>query len=235
MNSVRLGAHALVRSNRDLEDGFKPNVMADSSPKNKHVNSKIPLCLTAITALLAGGCATTRPMHYYTLEPASAPATRSKPDGLTILVGIIVTPESLQDGRIRYRAGANETGAYEYHRWTERPGAMVRNALVHELRSSGKYQRVLESSSSAIGDYLVRGKLYEFAEVDNPAIQTKISLQLELVDKKTNRSVWDHHCERQEPASGKTIKDVVQSMDRNLQQVVSESAAKIDRFLASSR
>jgi hypothetical protein len=85
----------------------------------------------------------------------------------------IATPESLQDARIRYRAGANEMGSYEYHRWEERPGAMVRDSLVRALRASGKYRRVLESSSSAIGDYLLRGKLYEFAEVDNPAIQTR--------------------------------------------------------------
>ena len=90
--------------------------------------------------------------------PLSAPANQTKPDGPTILVGLIATPESLQDGRIRYRAGANETGSYEYHRWTERPGAMVRDSLVRALRASGKYQRVLESSSSAMGDYLVRGK-----------------------------------------------------------------------------
>jgi len=199
------------------------------------MHSRVPLFLTALTALLTTSCATTRPVHYYTLAPAAAPSNQTKPDGPIILVGAIITPESLQDARIRYRAGANETGSYEYHRWTERPGAIVRDSLVRALRASGKYQRVLESSSSAIGDYLVRGKLYEFAEVDNPAIQTKISLQLELVDKKTNRTVWDRHSEREEPASGRTIEDVVQSMDRNLQQVVSEAAVEIDRFLAGQR
>jgi len=68
--------------------------------------------------------------------------------------------------------------------------------------------------------------------VDNPAIQTRISLQLELVDKKTNRSIWEHLYDRAEPVSGKNIKDVVQSMDRNLQQVVSEVAAEMERLLA---
>jgi ABC-type uncharacterized transport system auxiliary subunit len=195
------------------------------------MRSTILIGLIAMAGLLGAGCAVTRPVHYYTLEPTSAPANPSKPDGATILVGNIATPEALQDGRIRYRAGANEVGAYEYHRWTEQPGAMVRDSLVRALRSTGKYQRVIESSSSAIGDYLIHGKLYEFGEVDMPAIQTKISLQLELVDKKTNRNVWDHLFERAEPASGKSIKDVVESMDRNLQQVVSEATAEIDKFL----
>jgi ABC-type uncharacterized transport system auxiliary subunit len=112
---------------------------------------------------------------------------------------------------------------------------MVRDSLMRALRASGKYQRVIESSSSAIGDYLVRGKLHEFGEVDNPAIQTRISLQLELVDKKTNRSVWHHLYDREEPVSSKDIRPLWQSMDRNLQQVVSEVAAEMGRLLACGR
>jgi ABC-type uncharacterized transport system auxiliary subunit len=141
----------------------------------------------------------------------------------------------LQDGRIRYRIGSNEAGAYEYHRWTERPGAIVRNSLVRALRASGKYRRVLESSSSAAGDYLVRGKLYEFGEVDNASIQTRISLQVELVDAKTNRNVWDRLVQRVEPVGSRSVPEVVQSLDRNLQHVVGEAAAEIDKFLAAQR
>jgi len=192
--------------------------------------------MTAICLAIAGAsCVATRPVHYYTIQPASPPANQGKPDGLILLVGDIATPEALQDGRIRYRIGSNQAGAYEYHRWTERPGSMVRHSLLRALRASGNYQRVLESSSSANGDYLVRGKLYEFGEVDTASIQTKVSLQVELVDRKTNRNVWDRVVEREEPVSSKSVADVVQSLDRNLQHVVGETAAEIDKFLASPR
>jgi cholesterol transport system auxiliary component len=193
------------------------------------------ICLAIAGGLVGASCVATRPVHYYTIEPASPPVNQGKPDGLILLVGDISTPEALQDGRIRYRSGSNQAGAYEYHRWTERPGSMVRNSLMRALRASSKYQRVLESSSSANGDYLVRGKLYEFGEVDNASIQTKVSLQVELVDRKTNRNVWDRVLEREEPVSNKGVTDVVQSLDRNLQQVVSETAAEIDKFLAAPR
>jgi cholesterol transport system auxiliary component len=195
----------------------------------------ISICLAIAGGLVGASCVATRPVHYYTIVPASPPANQVKPDGLILLVGDISTPEALQDGRIRYRTGSNEAGAYEYHRWTERPGSMVRNSLLHALRGSGKYQRVLESSSSADGDYLLRGKLYEFGEVDNTSIQTKLSLQVELVDRKTNRNVWDRVVEREEPVSSKSVPDVVQSLDRNLQHLVSETAAEIDKFLAAQR
>src|SRR6266852_3572699 len=200
------------------------------------MRSVISICMVMAGGLMGASCAVaTRPVHYYTIEPASPPSDQVKSDGLILLVGSIATPEALQDGRIRYRTGSNEAGAYEYHRWTERPGSMVRNSLLRALRASGKYQRVPESTSSASGDYLVRGKLYEFGEVDNASILTRISLQVELVDKKTNRSVWDRLVEREEPVGGKRVADVVQSLDRNLQHVVRETAEQIDKFLVERR
>jgi ABC-type uncharacterized transport system auxiliary subunit len=191
-------------------------------------------CLTAIACLLSASCVSTRPSHYYTLAPDTAATTPEAPDGPTILVGIIATTESLQDERIRYRAD-HEVGSYEYHRWTERPGNMVHEALIRALRGSGKYRRVMEASSSAVGDYLVHGKLRDFAEVDHPAIETRISLHLELIDKKTGQTVWDRVFEHTEPANGKNIKDVVDSMDRNLQATVADAATGIGNFLASRR
>jgi ABC-type uncharacterized transport system auxiliary subunit len=196
-----------------------------------------PLFLSLMIAgILAGiSCVSSRPVYYYTLQPVSPPAAQTKPDGLILLVGSIATPEALQDGRIRYRRGANEAGAYEYHRWTERPGEMVRISLMRALRASGKYQRVIEAGSAATGDYLLRGKLYEFDELDNAAIRTRISLQVELVDRKTNHNVWDRIVEREESVHGGTVADVVQSLDRNLQGVIREVTTQIDQFLLAPR
>ena len=110
---------------------------------------------------------------------------------------------------------------------------MVHNRLMRSLRDSRKYQRVLESGSLANGDYLLRGRLDEFDEVDHASIQTKISLHVELIDRKTNQNVWDHTVEREEPVSGKSMVDVVQSLDRNLRNVVRETTGEIDKFLAA--
>jgi cholesterol transport system auxiliary component len=145
-----------------------------------------------------------------------------------LLIGRIATPEALQDGRIRYLSGSNEVGAYEYHRWTKRPPTMVQDLLLRTLRASGKYRQVQEVSTAAAGDYLVRGKLYELEEIDNPGIRTRVSLRLELLDRKTGVVVWNHHYDRDESVEGKTIHDVVLSLERNLQQVITEAASGID-------
>jgi len=191
------------------------------------------ICLVVAFGLVGTGCVNSRPIHYYMIETPSAPKAPSA-DGPVLVVTTVSVPVALQDGRIRYRTGSNEAGAYEFHRWMERPGTMVTTSLVHALRASGKYRRVVEASSSAAGDYVLRGKLYEFDEVDRDRIQTRISLQIELVDMKTKRDVWDHLVEREEPVTSKNVSEVVQSLERNLAHVANEAAVEIDKFLSAN-
>jgi len=198
----------------------------------------ISIILVTVAGLLSTGCAASKPVRYYTIQPpfqSASPRVTNESRGLTLLMGEIAAPEGLQDERIRYRVGANQTCAYEYDRWADRPGTMVRDSLMRALRTSGNYQSVANAGSSATGDYLVRGKLSEFDEVDGASIRTRISLQLELIDRKTNRSVWDNLLEREEPVQSRDVASVVQSLDRNLQGVASQAAGEIDRFLTTLR
>src|SRR6516162_7900682 len=150
--------------------------------------------LIALLCVVAAACVGGRPIHYYAINPPAASAAGPRPDGPALLIGRIATPEALQDSRIRYRSGSNEVGAYEYHRWTERPAMMVQDLLLRTLRASGKY--------------LVRGKLYELEELDNSGIRTRVSLRLELLDRKTGMVVWNQHYDRDEPVEGKTMHEV---------------------------
>jgi ABC-type uncharacterized transport system auxiliary subunit len=189
--------------------------------------------LIAALCIMHAACVGGRPIHYYSLNPPAAATGNSRPDGLALLIGRIATPEALQDGRIRYRSGSNEVGAYEYHRWTERPATMVQDLLLRTLRASGKYRVVQEASTAAAGDYLVRGKLYELEEIDNPGIRTRVSLRLELLDRKTGMVVWNRYYDRDEPVEGKTIPDLVLSLEHNLQQLIADAASGIDVFLSN--
>jgi cholesterol transport system auxiliary component len=187
----------------------------------------------ALLFIMSVACVGGRPIHYYTINPTGAATGTSRPDGPALVIGRIAVPDALQDGRIRYRSGSNEVGAYEYHRWTERPAAMVQDLLLRTLRGSGKYRQVQEASTAAAGEYLVRGKLYELDEIDNPGIRTRVSLRLELLDRKTGMVVWNRHFDRDEPVEGKAIHDVVLSLERNLQQVITEAVSGIDAFLSN--
>jgi ABC-type uncharacterized transport system auxiliary subunit len=193
----------------------------------------ISICAIAVLSLIAAGCVDSRPIHYYALETPSAPVAPPAPSGPALTVGDISMPPELQDGRIRYRVGSNEVGAYQFHRWMERPGTMIAESLVQTLRASGKYRSVMEASSSAAGDYILRGRLYEFEEVDDETIQTSISLRVDLEDEKTKRIVWQDLVKHEDPVSRKNVQEVVASLDRNLQAVVRQTAAGLDQFLAA--
>jgi len=73
-----------------------------------------------------------------------------------------------------------------------------------------------------------------FGEVDNASVQSVISLQVELVDTKPTATFG---ITSRAPGTGQQqdCRDVVQSLDRNLQRVVSDAAAEIDKFLETRR
>jgi ABC-type uncharacterized transport system auxiliary subunit len=192
---------------------------------------------TVALLLLTSGCTPHR-VQYYQLTANVKPAAPVE-TGPVMLVGRIATPQALQDGRIRYHAGSNEVGAYEYHRWTDPPGMLVRESLIHVLRASGKFKSVQEAGSTAEGDYTVRGKLLEFAELDSNGgkvgngIVTRVSLELEMREVKTGRQVWDQVLTHDDPVQAKTVSDVVQSLDRNLQAVLGDAASAIGSYVTT--
>jgi ABC-type uncharacterized transport system auxiliary subunit len=198
--------------------------------------SAMPIAAVMLLAVLlqSSGCTPHR-VQYYQLSANVKPAVPAE-TGPVMLVGRIATPQALQDGRIRYHAGSNEVGAYEYHRWTDPPGMLVRESLIHVLRASGKFKSVQEAGSTAEGDYTVRGKLLEFSELDGNGgngIVTRVSLDLELREVKTGRLVWNEVLTHDDPVQAKTVSDVVQSLDRNLQMVLGDAASAIGSYVTT--
>jgi cholesterol transport system auxiliary component len=182
-----------------------------------------------------GACGSGRPILYYTLEfpPAPQPSTSVYP--ITILVGRLGAPDLLQDEPIIYRTGPNEIGTYAYHHWAEPPARMIRVMLFRRLRSSGKYQSVSELGSAARGDYVLQGRLDDFEEVDTAAgIAALVTMELELVDRKTNKTVWSHVYSRSEPVPGKQIPDVVAALNGNLRQGLDEILSSLDAYFSAN-
>lgn len=185
-----------------------------------------------VSCLLLGGCATKNRVRYYAINLPPAPAAVSNPAGVTLLVGRIELATALQDERIRYRSGKTEVGGYENHRWSEPPSMAVRDGLIRLLRASGKYQSVSQSGASAGGDFLVRGKLREFSEIDDPSMHTLVSLWLEVYDRKRSRVVWQQEFAREEPVSGYAVADVADSLDAGTQALLGEAVGAINGYLA---
>jgi ABC-type uncharacterized transport system auxiliary subunit len=187
-----------------------------------------------ILSIILPACAVkSRPIKYYRIDvPAAAASASSSGAGfnVSLQVGNIDAPPIMRDGRILYQVGANEVGTYQYHRWVETPDRMVQNSLVRLLRSSGKYQSVDTTSSRVKTEYVVLGKIFEFGEIDKPKVVTRVSMEIELHDAKSNRTVWSRVYTGEEAVDGKEVPDVVRSLETNLQRGLSEVIGGLDQY-----
>ena len=191
----------------------------------------VPFIVVLLVAVAA--CRGGRPIRYYTVElpPAPQPSTNVYP--ITVLIGRIGAPGILQDEPIAYRSGPNEIGTYNYHHWVEPPVRMVKVILIRQLRASGKYRSVAELGSSAQGEFVLHGRLYDFEEVDAGSTTALVTMEFELFDRRTAKTVWTHFYSHSEPVQGKEIPDVVSALDRNLARGLTEAVSGMDVYFSA--
>lgn len=180
------------------------------------------------------GCAASRPMKYYVLDPGPIPA----PQGgatypVSLLVGRVTASHLFRDDRLVFGSGPVQLGTFSYDRWSEPPADMVQDLLVSTLRSTGQYRAVSALGSNVRGDYVVRGHLWDISEVDKPELMARFSLEVELFDPNTRTTVWSHRYAHDEPAQGKSVKDVIEAMDKNVHAGLQQLTAGISEYFAS--
>jgi ABC-type uncharacterized transport system auxiliary subunit len=190
--------------------------------------------LISLLVLFLGGCGASRPIKYYTVQVPMAPSPATDIYSVSLLVGNIGGPEMFKDTPIAYRVGTNEVGTYQYSRWVEPPVEMLKSKLIRMLRASGRYQSVSGLGSTAEGQFVVRGRLNEFEEVDSGTIGGLVSMEFELYDRKSGKVVWSHSYSRSEPVEGKKISLVVTALDLNLDRGLQEVAAGLDQYFSES-
>ena len=69
--------------------------------------------------------------------------------------------------------------------------------------------------------------------MDKPAVFSRVSLEIELHDAKTGRTVWSRLYTDEQAVSGKEIPDVVHSLDENLQKGLSQIVAGLEQYFAA--
>lgn len=191
--------------------------------------------LALIAAGVLCGCGAARPSKYYQLtvpnEVVAAPGGDAAP--VTLLVGNLLTSHLYREDRIVYSSGGGQMGTYEYQRWTEPPAEMVEEVLERELRVSGRWRSVYTHRSNTGGDYLLRGRLYDFKEVTGSPILARVSFELEMRDLKSGAMVWTRSYTHDEPVSGKDVAAVVAALDRNVQLGVKEMVGSLGQYFAT--
>lgn len=194
----------------------------------------VRLTLAVLAVACLSSCLGGRPIKYFTVSMPAAPqpaAAHAFP--VTLLIGRISAPEILQDQPIVYRSGRNEIGGYQYHLWAEPPAQMVKEVLIRRLQTSGRFKSVTRLGGSIQGDFVLRGRLYDFEEVDSGGqIGARATMEFDLIDRRTHKSVWKHFYSRTEPVQGKQITDVVAALDHNLEQGLGEVESALQAYFA---
>jgi ABC-type uncharacterized transport system auxiliary subunit len=197
--------------------------------------SRAALFSCVMVAVLFGGCGAARPAKYYQLTvPGDATAGQTAdPLQVTLLVGNLFASHLYREDRIVYSTGGQQMGTYEYQRWAEPPTEMVEEVLLRELRASGRYRAVYAQRSNTNGDFLLRGRLYDFKEVSGSPMVARVTADFEMRDLKSGATVWTHYYQHDEPVNGKDVPAVVAALDTNVQRGVKEVLASLDQYFAS--
>jgi ABC-type uncharacterized transport system auxiliary subunit len=206
-------------------------------------NTNLRRGASAATTLLALGlcvflanCGATHPVHYYTLETMpSAPAQAQTVYPITLVVGHITTPLLYRDDRLVFGNGTVELGADFYNRWAETPASMIESMLLDDLRATGAFRSVQLQSSNAKADYIVRGRLSAFNEVDNGGnVAARFVIEFELYQPKTGAVVWTAPpYAHDEPVNGKATTAVVEALQTNVRAGLQQVTSSITQYFAS--
>jgi ABC-type uncharacterized transport system auxiliary subunit len=188
--------------------------------------------------LIAGsltGCGAARAVKYYQLTVPTDAGDVEKPGAVPVrlLLGGLTTSHLYREDRIVYGNGPEQLGTYEFQRWAEPPAEMIQEILLRELRATGHYRAVHMRRSNVTGDFAIRGRLYDFKEVEGGAMSTRVTMEFEMRDLKSGATVWNHYYTHDEPASGKDISAIVAALDKNVQHGVKEVVDSLEQYFAS--
>jgi ABC-type uncharacterized transport system auxiliary subunit len=196
----------------------------------------------ALAVALGGiaGCGAAHPTDYYQLSipvPAAAPVTAA-PGAypVSLLVARFTAPEIYRGDDMVYRSGPNQLGIYEYHRWASSPPEMLEIILARRLRESGRYRSVEVLRSKSSGDFILRGRLFNFDEVDGPPLGARVSFEVDLEDAATGKTLWSQsyaHEQAVEGKGGQSVSAVVEALDADVTQGMGEIVAGLDHYFSA--
>ncbi len=187
-------------------------------------------CLSAALAILLAGCLAPRtvvPTRYFTVNPSisvetAAPLNKSlgyRPlavaqpyDRRMAFVG--------EDHLLGYRAGEE---------WSQKPSALVTQALADALVSSKRFRDVGDAAEMGPPDLMLTGYVRKFHENRTQSLWTaELEVRLEVRDVAANTSVWADTLHAEVPLEGgKKAPALAAAMSRAIAQVVQQAASAI--------
>jgi ABC-type uncharacterized transport system auxiliary subunit len=196
---------------------------------------KLVPILMALLAVLEAGCAGVRYPRTYVLDldaPAAAAAPARPARAGTVAVRDFAYADYLGDGRIVYRPTRTEVAYYEYHRWAMSLRRMITDSFAGRLRGMAAFTRV-DALRSANTDYVLTGAIERLEEVDDGReVQAVVELSAQLVDTRTQKTVWQHAEAASEPVRKRDVPGVVSSLSAATTRAIEALIASLENDVA---
>ncbi|MBF0524383.1 MAG: membrane integrity-associated transporter subunit PqiC, partial [Deltaproteobacteria bacterium] len=162
-----------------------------------------PKCLISISVILTlalSACGSVPKDKFFRIvyDPPAAPATGLKTANYTLAVDRIKSIPLLRQTNIVYRDSTHQVDVYPFYRWETQPDTMVTDVLIHAFKAGRVFNRVTELAHADQTDFVLRGWLKRFEQVNSPAgTYAEIRLELELGRSSDRSVVWAETITRQ--------------------------------------
>ena len=174
-------------------------------------------------AVLCASCGGSRPVHYYTLQ---VPAPVQVGDAKTnFVLGIqqFRAPEPLRDDRILYYESPTQLNFYQQHRWDVDPATMLSGLAQRELQQTGVFAQVLLAPYQGNVDYVLRGQVLSFSEVDyQGGVKGRVGLALTLLRLPDRTVVWSAQRQVENAVQEQGVPGVVSALNAATKQILDE-------------
>jgi ABC-type uncharacterized transport system auxiliary subunit len=132
-------------------------------------------------------------------------------------------PDVLRDDRIVFYESPTQLNFYQYHRWSADPATLVRDSIAQRLSQAGLFAEVRLLPAREPVDYLLRGRVLNFEEVDfGSGVKGRAGLELALVRAHDRKVLWTATRQAESAAQGQGVAGVVEALNAASDHVLSE-------------
>lgn len=175
----------------------------------------------AVAAAVA--CGSLPRTNYYTLRVPPSPQFHDPKTSAVMGIERLGAPEVLRDDRIVFYESPTQLNFYQYQRWSSDPATMLRDSIAQRLDHAGVFSNVRLLPARDPVDYLLRGRLLNFEEVDYEAgVKGRVALELALVRVRDRRVLWSDTRQALVAVQGKGVAAVVEAVNAASDQVLNE-------------
>jgi ABC-type uncharacterized transport system auxiliary subunit len=178
-------------------------------------------------------CGSVPKTNYYTLSVPAPPSAKDPKTALVLGVEHFRASDALRDDRIVFYESPTQLNFYQYHRWSADPATMVTDLTARRLDQAGAFAAVRRLPSRDPVDYVVRGQVLNFEEVDyQSGVRARVAVEMALVRSHDRKTLWSQSRQAESAVQSKGVPAVVEAMNaassRVLDELLPELVAQVE-------